>query len=195
MRRDDTFRAERTFRGRIRGDIEAPERFDWDVKARGTTGPVDQHRGPGNVAARGSHRVDGLVHRAARRHDVVDHDATLPASKREPTPELAAGAALAALGIDRPHAELPRDLVREDDSSGGRAGDRLDIERSCPRGECGTEALRLDRMLKYLELLEIQRRVPAGREDEVPLTERARFAEDTLNVRRGDGHHDYSARR
>ena len=58
MRRDDTFRAERTFRGRIRGDIEAPERFDWDVKASGTTGPVDQHRGPGNVAARGSHRVD-----------------------------------------------------------------------------------------------------------------------------------------
>ena len=34
MRRDDTFRAERTFRGRIRGDIEAPERFDWAFTER-----------------------------------------------------------------------------------------------------------------------------------------------------------------
>jgi len=157
MRRRDPFPAERTVRGRVRGDIEAPKRFDGDVELRSAAGAVDQHGGPGDVAAGRPYRVERLLHRAARGHDVVDHDDPLARSKRKSAAELAASAALAPFRIDRSHAQLSCHLVREDDPSRGRACHGVDIERLCPGRDGGTQALRLGRMLKHLELLEIQR--------------------------------------
>ncbi len=155
MRRGDAFRAERALPGRVGGDVEAPEGFDGNVEVRAARS-VDQHGGPHDLAARRPHRVDRFLHRAARRHDVVDHGHALAGSKSEAPAELATGAVLAALRIDRPNAELPRDLVRQDDPSGGRSGHSFGIEQPCPRRERGTEALRLRWVLKHLELFEIQ---------------------------------------
>src|SRR5438552_1414540 len=81
-----------------------------------------------------------------------------------------------------------------DDPAGRRHGDGLDLERSRPRLDRRTQALRLRRTLKDLELLLIQRRVAPRGEDEVPLTERTRLTEDPLHVGRHARHRDYSAR-
>ena len=40
----DSFRAERTLRGRVRGDIQAPECVKRDVQLRGTARPIDENR-------------------------------------------------------------------------------------------------------------------------------------------------------
>jgi hypothetical protein len=128
MRRGNTFCAQRTFGRRVGRNLEAPQRFDWDVQPCPATGSIDEHRGSGNLPACRPRRVDRLLDRAARGHDVVDHDDTLARPKSEAATKFASGTVRAALCIDRPNPKLPGDLVREDDPSGGRSGHRLDIE-------------------------------------------------------------------
>jgi arylformamidase len=48
-------------------------------------------------------------------------------------------------------------------------------------------------MLQHLEFLEIRRRVPARRENEVSFSESARVPKDALHIPRRDRHRDYSA--
>ena len=193
MRRGDAFCAERTFGWRVRGDVEAPQSLDRHVQVRLSAGAIDKHRRSDHFPARRPDRVDRLLHRAPRRHDVVHHNHTFSGSKSESASELATCAIRAALRIDRPNAELPRDLVRQDDAAGGGPGHCVGAERPHPRCDRRAKALGLGRVLEDLELLEVERRVAARREDEVPLAQRARLAKHALDVRRCDGHHDYCA--
>lgn len=128
MRRGNTFCAQRTFGRRVGRNLEAPQRFDWDVQLGPASRSIDEHRRSGNLAARRPYRLDRLLDRAAGGHDVVDHDDTLARSKCEPAAKLASGSVRATLRIDRSKPELPGDLVREDDPSGSRSGHRLDVE-------------------------------------------------------------------
>jgi hypothetical protein len=157
MRRWDAFRAERTLGGGVRRDFEAPQRFDRNVEVRRAARAVDKHRSPHNVSARRTDRVERFLHRAARGHDVVHDEDALAGPKREPAAELAPHARLAAFRIDRPHAELSCDLVREDDSPGRRTCHGFDLERSRPGRDRRTESLRLGRVLKDLELFQVER--------------------------------------
>ena len=195
MRRGGAFRAERALGRRIRRDFESPEGVNRDVEARRTPRSIDQDRRSGDGSAGRPHGVDGLLDRTTRCHDVVNDEHPLAGCQRESAAELTTGRAVAPLRVDRTHAELPRDLVGEDDPARCRTRDGVDAQGSCPDSDRGAQLLGVRGMLKDLELLEIQRRVAARREDEVPLTERTRLAEDPLDVRRCDDHHDYSARR
>ena len=157
MARRDAFRAERAICGGVSRYLQAPQRFGRDIEPHATTRAVDQHRRANDFAARRSYRIERLLHRTASRHDVVDDQDTLARAKREAAAKLAATCRLAALRIDGSHAKLPCDLVREDDPACGRTRDRLDIERPPPRRKGRAKTLRLGRMLKHLELLQIQR--------------------------------------
>src|SRR5439155_475098 len=194
MRGKDAFRAERTLRRSVRGNVEAPEGVDRDLETRRATRSIDQDRGPHDGPARRAHRIDRLLDRSARRHDVVDNEHALACREREPAAELATGRSLAPLRIDRTHAELPRDFMGQDDPARGWAGHCLHPERPRPHRDRRTEPLRFRGMLEHLELLEIERRVAARSEDEVSLLERTRLAEHSLDIARSDGHRDYSAR-
>ena len=127
-------------------------------------------------------------------HDLVAAVNSLARCEREPTAKFATPGSVAPLGVDRSHAELSPDLVREDDPAGRRSGDRIRRERSRPPDDRGAEALCFGRVLQDLELLQIQGRVPPRREDEVPFAERTRVPENALHVGSPDRHRDYSAR-
>ncbi len=195
MHGGDSFRAERALGDKVRRDVEAPERVKRDIEACGPARSVDEDRSPCHGPARRADRIDRLLDRSARRHDVVDDEHRLARVDRGSATKLAARPPFAPLGVDRAQAELPRDLVRQDDAGCRGAGDRLHLERPRPDGDRRAEPRGLRGVLQDLELLQIQRGVSARREDEVSLAERARLAKDALDIRRCDGHHDYSARR
>src|SRR2546428_13400499 len=88
-----------------------------------------------------AHSLDRLLNRAACRHDVVDHGHAFAGSKSEPAAELATDAVRAALRIDSPSAELPRNLVREDDPAGGRPGHGVGTEQPHPGRDRGPPPL------------------------------------------------------
>src|SRR4051812_34836223 len=78
---------ERTLRGRVRRNVERPQRAKRNVERRVATGAVDEDRRSDHDGAGRAHRVDGLLDRAAGRHDVVDHKDVLSARKLEPAAE------------------------------------------------------------------------------------------------------------
>ena len=129
MRRWNPFCAERTLGRRVGRNLEAPQRFDWDVQVGLAAGAIDEHRRSGDLPARRPDRVDRFLDRSAGGHDVVDHDDAFAGPKCEPAAELTACATRAALRVDRAHAELSADLVGENDPSGRRACHGFDVER------------------------------------------------------------------
>ena len=96
MGRRDAFRAKRAICRGVSRYLQSPERFSRDIEADTPTGAVDQDRGANDLPTRRSYGSERLLHRAARRHDVVDDEDTLVRAKREPSAELAATSALAA---------------------------------------------------------------------------------------------------
>ena len=168
--------------------------MDRDVRLRRAPRAIDQDRRAGHGAAGRPYGGDGLLNGSARGHDVVDDEHPVARRERETTTELATGLALAPLRVDRAHAELPRDFMGEDDPAGRRTSDGVDAERSRPECDRGAQALGVRGTLKDPELLQVQRRVAARGEDEVPLPQRIGLTEDALDAGRRDGHRDYSAR-
>src|SRR5258706_5297361 len=153
-----------------------------DVARRGAARAIDEDGRADDDRTGPPHRVDRLLNGSAGRHDVVDDENALSRSELEPAPELPAATVLNALGVDRPQLHLPRDLMREDDAAGRRSCDRARREGPCPRRDVGAQGSGAHGPLEHLELLEVTRRVPSRREDEVSLAEGAGFTEDELDL-------------
>lgn len=159
VRERDAGPALRAVRGCVGLHGDLPERVERDVDP--PIGTLHKDRRADDGRAAGTHGVDGLLRRAARGHDVVNDEHPLAFAHAEAATELAAFPTLAALGVDRAAAELPGDLVREDDPAGRGAGDRLDREIPCLVGDRGAEPLGAAGPLEHGELLQVARGVSA----------------------------------
>ncbi len=100
--------------------------------------------------------------------------------------------AILPLGKYRAHAERARDFMSDDEAAERRREHGGDAGRRQQPGQRAAERLGMRRMLQHERALEIAATVQAGRQPEVPLEQRARFAEQLQHVN-GVGHGSHGA--
>jgi arylformamidase len=168
MVRVDRVRAHRPERHKRRPQIHASR-------------PIDEHGHPHDRAASPAHRGDGIAHRlTGREHIVHDEDAR---SRTHPlsAAERATRADFVALGVERAGPDLPGDFLSDQHAAGRRPRDHVNA-RGEPFDDARAQLLGERRTFEDAELLEVPRRVEAGRKNEVTIEKRAGVAENSLGV-------------
>src|SRR5919201_5882032 len=161
-------------------DRRAPQRQQGNAKIY-TAGAIDEHGDADDARTGGADGVERVIDRAAGRQDVVDDQDAVRWIERLPATKRPTGAPVLTFGENGACPQLPADLVREDHATRGRTDD--DVDRLADQlDDPGTQPLGEPGMFEDAELLQVSGRMPAGREDEVPLEEGAGLAKDPFDL-------------
>ena len=162
------------------GPRNGGQRLEGHVEGGPRPAPVDEGRGPDDVAPRFARHRDGLAGRAAGGDDVLDDEDPLGGGEREAPAQRQP--AVAPFGEDGPDAERAGHLVSDDHAAEGRGQDHARRQRTHPRRHRRAERRGPRRVLEHQRALQVARAVQAGRELEMPLQQGAGVPEALQQV-------------
>ncbi len=136
-------------------NLGLPKSNERNTEVDCAAGAVHEHGRTAGLSVRTRNSLDSFQDRAPGRHDVVDHQNPLAFAKSLPPPEYSPGSISVTLGIDRAYAQLTRDFLRDQDSTGGRPGHRFKWSETGSRrfGNSRTQPRCQVRMLKDAKFL------------------------------------------